>query len=225
MLFRSKDGTIEIARQWGARVINHDWPGFAAQKNVAAQQARHEWILSVDADERVSPRLRESLIAAMKSPNHDAFEMARLSSFLGRWIHHSGWYPDRKTRLYRKSRARWDEAQIHERVVVDGSVGRLEGDLIHYPYRDLAHNVETLNKYSTLYAESKAVRGRRVRWYNLVLEPPLIFLKIYFIRAGFLDGWPGWVIAANTAMNVFIKHAKRYELQRSNPTGRLESTG
>lgn len=214
----SKDGTVERARELGAKVIHHPWPGHVAQKNYAVDQAAHEWILSIDADERITPQLREEIEATLASPQCDAYAMPRLNFYLGRWIRHSGWYPDAKIRLFRKSNGRWGGENPHDRVEVKGKAGRLRGDLQHYPYRDLAHNIDTVNRYTTIAAAERFNKDRRVGLLRLLAEPPLVIMKKYLLQLGFLDGWPGLVIAATSGYYVFAKHAKLRELWRQSET-------
>jgi glycosyltransferase involved in cell wall biosynthesis len=210
----STDRTVEIARAYTDRVFVRAWPGFVAQKNFAVEQTGHEWVLSLDADERLSPTLQEEIQALCGSGmTADAYSMPRRAYFLGRWIAHSGWYPDYKIRLFRKSHGRWQGGAVHESVQVTGVVGYLRGDLLHYPYRDLAHNLQTIDRYSTFGAEKLYAAGRRAHWYDVTLRPAGTFLKKYILRQGFRDGYPGLVIATLTAYGNFAKYAKLWELQ------------
>ncbi|GIX46466.1 MAG: glycosyl transferase family 2 [Candidatus Tectimicrobiota bacterium] len=215
----STDGTVAIATACGARVVVHPWQGFVAQRNLALAQARHEWVLSLDADERLSPALqaeiRQLCATGMQA---DAYYVPRLSFFLGRWIRHSGWYPNYKIRLFRKSCSVWQGGEVHESLRVQGRLAYLRHPLLHYPYRDLAHNVHTINRYSTLGAQQLHARGRRAHWYDLTLRPLFTFLKKYGLCQGFRDGPPGLVIAAMTAYATFVKYAKLWELQQGYAT-------
>ncbi len=212
----STDRTAEIARELGARVIVKDWPGHIEQKNFALAEARGEWVLSVDADERVSPALRAEIereLAAGGGP-WDGFTMPRLSFYMGRWIRHSGWYPDRKLRLVRRGRARWGGVNPHDRLFCDGPVKHLRGDLLHYSYRDLSDHLRKIDFFTTIAAREKQRRGARGALLRLVFAPPLKFLKAYVWKLGFLDGLPGFVIAALGSAYVFLKYAKLLELRR-----------
>src|SRR5438552_1648726 len=158
----STDRTLEIAAAQGARVITHAWEGYSNQKNFAAGQSRHDWILSLDADERLSMELADEIVQWKKEQNtFAAFSMPRRAFYLGRWINHSGWYPDRKLRLYDRRRCLWKGEFVHERVEVDGSVGRLGGDLVHVPYRSWDGRLARVEKYTELAAEAARLNGRR----------------------------------------------------------------
>jgi glycosyltransferase involved in cell wall biosynthesis len=212
----SADRTVEIARSYTERVFVRVWPGFVAQKNFAIEQARHEWVLSLDADERLSPALQEELQRLCATGMQaDAYYVARRAYFLGHWITHSGWYPDYKLRLFRKSRARWHGGEVHESVRVTGTVGYLRGDLLHYTYRDLSHNLQTIDRYSTFGAQKLFAAGKRACWYDVTLRPVLTFFKKYLLCRGFQDGYAGLFIAVLTSYSNFAKYAKLWELQQA----------
>ncbi len=209
---RSTDRTAEIARQYTDRVFVHPWSGYAAQKRFAQEQATHEWIFSLDADERVSPELWHSIEQLKREgPRHDGYRVARRAWYLGRWIQHSGWYPDYQLRLYRRDRARWVGEYVHESVRVEGSVGTLKGDLWHLTRRSLSEHHEVLNRYTTLAAEEAFAHGKRAGWFALCVRPLLAFLRSYVLRQGFRDGIPGLVISGFAAYYVFLKNAKLWE--------------
>lgn len=211
----STDRTVAIARQYTDRVITHPWSGYAAQKNFADDQASCEWILSLDADERVSPELKRSIERLKREgPRYDGYRIARRAWYLGRWINHSGWYPDYQLRLYRRDRARWQGDYVHESVRVNGRVGTLAGDLWHFTRRNLAEHHDVLGRYTTLAAESDFAQGKRVGWLSLLVKPPLAFLRSYILKQGFRDGIPGLVIASFAGYYVFLKQAKLWEKQR-----------
>lgn len=215
----SRDETVSISRSLGAKVVETDWPGYVAQKNRALDQVRHEWVLSIDADERVSPELAESIRRVLSDgPQPDGFSVSRRQWYLGRWIRHSGWYPDRRVRLFRKSRCRWVGVDPHDRVEVGGRVARLSGDLLHLPYRSLEDHLDTINRYSTLFARESRKLGRRARWWDLVFRPPLFFLKRYVLSLGFLDGFHGIIICGMGAFYTLCRWSKLFELQRE-PAG------
>lgn len=217
----STDDTVAIARRHTPRVYERDWPGYAAQKNAAAALATHDWILSVDADERVTPALAEEIRALLRQdPTAAAFRIPRVTFHLGRWIRTTDWYPDYQTRLYHRPRARWTGSLVHEGVAVDGPVGTLTGELQHYAYRDLSEHLETIGRYTTLAARQMREQGRRAGWLQLALHPPLAFLRNYVARGGFRDGTVGLVVSAMNAYYVFLKFAKLWELQRTSDARR-----
>jgi glycosyltransferase involved in cell wall biosynthesis len=218
---RSTDRTAEIAAARGARVIVRDWPGYVAQKNFALEQAASDWVLCLDADERVSPRLAESIRGVLAGPpdRTAGYRMARRTFHLGRWILHGGWYPDRKVRLVRRGRARWGGVDPHDRLEADGPVGDLAGDIEHYTYRDIADHLRTIDRFTTVAARELHARGRGGAVLGMLVHPPAKFLKMYLLKAGFLDGAPGFVVAVLGGYYVFLKYAKLWELRRR-PAGR-----
>ncbi len=205
----STDRTAEIAHRLGARVIEHPWEGFAKQKNVAAEAAAHDWILSIDADESLSEALEAEIWQLKKrGPEFDAYTVPRLAQYLGRWILHSGWYPDRKVRLYDRRKARWVGSYVHESVQVDGRIGHLEANLLHYTCDSLSQHLETMNRYTTLAAEQLVAEKVRIGWRHLLVDPPWTFFRTYFLKLGFLDGVEGLAIAYMAAVYNFVKYAK-----------------
>lgn len=205
----SVDRTVELARNLGARVIDANWRGYSAQKNWAAEQASHDWILSLDADEALSEALEAEIWSLKKSgPRYDAYTMPRLARYLGRWILHSGWYPDRKVRLYDRRKAKWVGEFVHESVQVSGRVGHLESNILHFTCESLAEHVKTLDRYTTLAAQEIAARRIAVPLYRLILDPPWTFVKSYFLQRGFLDGLEGLTIAYMAAFYTFLKYSK-----------------
>jgi glycosyltransferase involved in cell wall biosynthesis len=205
----STDRTVDLARNKGARVIVKDWPGYGAQKNFAATEARHDWILSVDADERVTPELATEIRARLAGQVSAAgFRIPRVTFHLGRWIRTTDWYPDYQLRLYDRRRARWKEQRVHESVTADGPVEQLANDLQHYAYRDITHHHQTMDRYTTLAAEDMYASGRRAGFVDVALHPPAAFFRNYVLRRGFMDGTPGFIISAMNAHYVFLKFAK-----------------
>jgi len=205
----SIDRTVEIAQKLGARVIEGPWPGYANQKNRAAEEATHDWILSLDADESLSEALEGEIWQLKKNgPQCDAYTMPRMAQYLGRWIRHSGWYPDRKIRLYDRRKARWVGAFVHESVKVDGTVGHFESNLLHFTCNSLSEHLKTMDRYTTLAAEQMLSQGEKVTWARLVLEPPWTFFRTYVVKLGFLDGVEGLAIANMAAVYNFLKYAK-----------------
>jgi glycosyltransferase involved in cell wall biosynthesis len=204
----STDATREIARRCGARVIEHSWQGFSKQKNFAAEQARNDWILSIDADERLSIELADEIVSWKPSAGHTAFSMPRRVFYLGRWINHSGWYPDRKIRLYDRRFCRWEGDYVHEWLKMDraaGLVGLFRGDLLHFPYRGWNDHVSRIGRYTELAARAARSNGLKGSPVRLLFAPPLTFIKTFLLRAGFLDGWRGLAIAYMGARYVFQK--------------------
>ena len=220
----STDGTQDLCRAAGARVIETDWPGWVAQKQRAVEAATHDWIFSLDADERVDDELREALLRVRDTKlsagdTLRAYDLTRKVWFLGRWIRHGGWYPEWRTRLFHRAHAHWAGVDPHDRVEVDGRVGRIrEGNLEHYTYRSMEDYLDKTNRFSTVSAQEKLKRGRRASWWDLVLRPPFRFGRMYLWRRGFLDGRAGFVLAGLAAYSVFLKYAKLWNLARQAST-------
>ncbi len=211
----SQDKTVQIAREFTERVVVRPWPGFAAQKNFALGLATGDWLLSLDADEAVSPDLREEIRAVLGGAAAcDGYAMPRRNVFHGRWIRHGGLYPDWQTRLFRRGRGRFVEREVHESVRVEGRVGRLRGALLHTSYRDVADFLARADRYSSLAAEEWRRSGQRVRAWDLVVRPLGRFLGMYVLRLGFLDGWRGLLLATLYAYYVGMRSAKALERAR-----------
>jgi glycosyltransferase involved in cell wall biosynthesis len=205
----STDRTVELAEKLGARVIESFWPGYANQKNLAADRAEHDWILSLDADEALSEALEAEIWQLKKTgPQEDAYTVPRLAQYLGRWILHSGWHPDRKVRLYDRRKARWTGRFVHESVQVDGRVGELQANLLHFTCSSLSEHVKTMERYTTLAAEELVSERRKIGWPQMILDPPWTFFRTYFLQRGFLDGVEGLTIAYMAAFYNFLKYAK-----------------
>lgn len=212
----SRDKTVQIAREFTDHVVVRPWPGFAAQKNFALHQASGDWILSIDADEEVSPELREEIrgVVAADGPD-DGYRIPRRNIFWGRWIRHGGLYPDWQLRLFRRDRGRFVERAVHEAVRVNGELGRLRSALIHRSYRDVSDFFDRTNRYSSLAAEEWVRRGGTARAADLLVRPLGRFLAMYVARGGFLDGWRGFLLAVLYAYYVFIRSAKVWEKVRA----------
>lgn len=211
----SSDQTCKIAQELGAKVIDQKFLGHIAQKQLAVDNCTHNWIISLDADEEVSFELKDSILELLeKGFDKDAYEMNRVSFHLGCWIRHGGWYPDRKIRLFNKQKAYWGGYNPHDKVIVDGSVGRVKGDLQHYVFKDLRHNIDTNNSYSSIMAEDLYKDGKSFSYAKLFLKPLGKFLETYVYKKGFLDGMPGFIIAVGAAYSMFLKFAKLWELER-----------
>lgn len=211
----STDRTVELAEAAGAKVVRTtDWPGFGPQKNRALAQASHDWVLSIDADERVTDELRDEIVSAIghPSPRFDAWDIPRRSSFCGRFMAHSGWYPDRVTRLFRRSRGRFSDDLVHERVVVDGVLGHLRNDLLHATYPDLETMLAKLDRYSTASARAMHERGLRSSVAGAVARGSWAFIRTYVLRLGFLDGRMGFVLALSVAETTYYKYLKLWLL-------------
>ncbi len=205
----SDDRTVEIAAKLGARVVESPWQGYAKQKNFAAEQAAHDWVLSIDADEALSEALEAEIWQIKKNgPQFDAYTMPRMAKYLGRWILHSGWYPDGKVRLYDRRKAKWAGEFVHETVQVEGLIGHLECNLLHYTFSSLSEHLRSMDRYTTLAAEELVAHQHKVGWDNLVVDPFWTFLRTYFLQAGFLDGTEGLTIAFMAAFYNFLKYAK-----------------
>ncbi len=205
----STDRTMEIAANLGARVVEAGWPGYANQKNFAADQASHDWILSLDADESLSEALEAEIWRLKKSgPDFDAYTMPRMAQYLGRWIRHSGWYPDRKVRLYDRRKCTWVGAFVHETVKVGGRLGHLESNLLHFTCDSLSEHLRTMDRYTTLAAQQLLESGEQVTFARILFTPPWTFVQTYVLKLGFLDGVEGLAIANMAALYNFVKYAK-----------------
>ena len=205
----STDETREIASSLGARVLTHTWAGFAAQKNFASQQARHDWILSLDADEELNAEAQAAVLAwKMSQPSAGGYRFARRARYLGRWILHSGWFPDYKLRLFDRREARWLGPFVHESVVVNGRTETLAGEILHYTCDSLNDHRERIEFYTDLAAQEMCERGQHAGWIQRVLAPPWIFFDTYFLRLGALDGRPGFWLAWMAARYVHRKYVK-----------------
>jgi len=205
----SVDRTVELATNLGARVIEANWRGFAGQKNWAAEQSSHDWILSLDADEALSEALEAEIWNLKKTgPRSDGYTMPRLARYLGRWILHCGWYPDRKLRLYDRRKARWVGSFVHESVAVDGRIGHLESNILHFTCESLSEHLKTMDRYTTLAAQELAGHGVKVSLSRMVFSPAWTFFKSYVIDRGFLDGAEGLMICYMAAFYTFLKYSK-----------------
>ena len=213
----SVDATVAIAERHGARVIRSEWRGFGPQKQFAVEQASHDWVLCIDADERVSERLRESIRAVLPEPTLMAYRLSRCNKFMGRYLKHGEGYPDWCLRLFDRRRARWSDDPVHEKVIADGEVGSLTGDLLHESAESLDAYLAKQNRYSTIAAEAALAQGRRATLAHLLLSPLLRFAKFYFFRLGLLDGLPGLVHILVGCGASFAKYAKMLAFQRNSP--------
>ncbi|HEX4136466.1 MAG TPA: glycosyltransferase family 2 protein [Bryobacteraceae bacterium] len=207
----STDQTREIALRLGARVIEERWRGYAGQKNFAASCAANDWILSIDADESVTEELEAEILALKKTgPRFDGYLFPRLAQYLGRWIRHSGWYPDRKVRLYDRRKAEWVGDYVHESVRVNGTTGSLNGNLLHYTCASLSEHLRTLDRYTSLAAKELAARRTAIPMRRLAVDPAWTFFRTYVLQRGFFDGPQGLAIAWMAALYTFLKYAKAF---------------
>jgi glycosyltransferase involved in cell wall biosynthesis len=215
----STDDTREVAEAFGASIIERDWPGFAAQKQFAAESAQHDWVFSLDADERVTDELRADIEALRKSDENslaDGYRVARRSFYMGRWIRGGGWYPDHQLRLYRRSKGRWEGAYVHESVKMEAGsrVETLGGDLLHFSVRDAAHHHRMIGeRYAPLAARQMFESGRRTTPLRIALAAPSAFTRSFILKGGFRDGLAGLAIARFAAHNAFLKHVMLWEMQ------------
>ncbi len=208
----STDKTVELARRFTDKVIQRAWPGYNAQRTYAMEQATGDWILALDADERCTPQLRDAIKKSVESANGVAgFEVRRHTFYLGRWINHGGWYPDWKCRLVRRGLAKCEGIEPHDLIVPAGKVGRIDGDIEHFTYRSFSEQLKAIDKFSDTFAERWTNEGRRFSLFKALVHPPLKFFGCYVWKLGFLDGWPGFVIAAASSFYVFAKYVKLRE--------------
>lgn len=210
---RSRDATLELARENGARALVVEWKGYGATKNQILVQAKGDWVLWIDADERMTPELAAEIRSALAvEPGVAAFSIPRKAFFLGRWIRHCGWYPGYVTRLFRKGKAHFSERSVHEGLEVQGATAKLRHPLLHYTDPCLAHYLKKLNHYTTLAAGELYGRGRRARIFDLAVRPGWFFFRNYILRLGFLDGTPGLLLCVFSGYSVLIKYLKLKEL-------------
>jgi (heptosyl)LPS beta-1,4-glucosyltransferase len=212
---RSTDDTVAIARRQATRVDVREWPGYSAQKNYAADLASNDWILSIDADERVTPELASEIRTLLaRGPDRPGYRIPRLTWYLGRWIRGTDWYPDYQLRLYDRRAGRWNGRSVHESVDLQGAPGVLRHELQHHAYRDIAHHLETIDRYTTLAAAQWLADGRRTSALETAIHPPLAFFRNYVLRGGIRDGAAGLIVSVLNSYYVFLKLAKLWELQQ-----------
>ncbi|OGG96021.1 MAG: hypothetical protein A2527_11905 [Candidatus Lambdaproteobacteria bacterium RIFOXYD2_FULL_50_16] len=209
----SNDQTQALALKAGARVIEQPFLGHVKQKQLAVDACQNDWVLCLDADERISPELKASILALKQNgqPERTGYQMNRLSFHLGRWIRHGGWYPDRGIRLFNRQRGKWAGYDPHDKVEIEGEAGFLAGDIRHYVFDSLSDNVKTNDFYSGIMAKDLALAGKHPSLLKLLFKPPWKFVECYLIKAGFLDGMPGFIIAVGAAYSIFLKFAKLWE--------------
>ena len=223
----SLDRTEEIAREFTGHVFVRPWPGFGAQKNFGIDQAGSDWILILDADERVSPKLREEiqkLLHSWSTADPVAFEVPRRNIFYGKWVRGGGAYPDYQIRLFRKGKAKYNDVEVHENLLVSGEVGALQGHFDHFTERRLVDHFRKFNLYTTFAAREKRKSIHRVHWHHFVFNPLIVFLKTYFFRKGFRDGIRGFIFAVFASMYTFVKYAKLWEILYSSSKNLTKSS-
>jgi len=208
----SSDNTVELAKKFTQKIFVKPWMGFAEAKQFGMEQAKHDWLLWLDADERVLPELAEEIQHAVQyNSSHAAFSVARRAYFLGKRIKHSGWYPGRVPRLFHRHRAKFNSATVHEGLEINGTVGELKNDLLHFTDPNIFHYFEKYNRYTTLAADELFIKGKRSRLSDLLIRPFWQFIRMYVIRLGFLDGVHGLLLALFSSSYVFTKYAKLWE--------------
>jgi len=214
----STDRTRDICSSKDAKFVQHTFGGHIEQKNYAVSRASYDRVLSLDADEALSEELQQSILMVKQNWLADGYTFNRLTSYCGKWIRYSGWYPDTKLRLWDRRKGRWGGVNPHDRVIMDGGsrLAHLDGDMLHYSYRTIRDHIETINNFSEIAARAAYADGRRANLLlDIVLNPPLTFIKKYVLKLGFLDGYPGFVIAVHTAYGKFLKYTKLKELNKS----------
>jgi glycosyltransferase involved in cell wall biosynthesis len=214
----STDQTCQIAEKLKAKVFSRPWSGYASQKNYGNSLAQGKWILSVDADEEVSPQLREEIMEAVKADGVHAYSIPRRTLHSGQWIKYGGWYPNRLTRLFQKEKSEWMEEEVHEFLRTEGITDQLSADILHYSFDSIADQAERNNHYSSLGAQALHRKGIRFSLTKLLIKPSLKFLETFVLKRGFLDGYRGYFIAVMAAHSVFLKWAKLWELERGEKT-------
>lgn len=220
----STDKTMDIAKNMGAKVLEGGWQGFGKTKQAATELARHDWIFSLDCDEEVTGALAAEIHKKFTELDPTAvYKIPRSSYFLGAWIRHGGWYPDYQGRLFNRKNAGWNQAEVHEKVEAKAEAFMVSG-LNHYVFKNLEHQVNTNNRYSTLLAIQMGKNGKSFSMFHFLTKPAVKFIENYFLKLGFLDGWAGYVIAKNAAYSVFLKWSKLHEIEMRQKAGDIEST-
>ncbi|HWP82556.1 MAG TPA: glycosyltransferase family 2 protein [Bacteroidota bacterium] len=218
---KSTDQTVKLAKRFTKDIFVRPWDGFGEAKNFALSKVKNEWVLWLDADERVTDELRneiERLVSEKLSP-YVAYDIPRKAIFLGKWIRHCGWYPGRVIRLFRRGYGSFTTSKVHEQLVVRGSIGHLNGDLLHYTDPNLEHYFQKFNRYTSLAAEELDDRGRQFHVYDILLRPAWTFFRMYFLKRGFFDGFQGFVLCVLSSCYVFTKYAKLWELKHTKSRG------
>jgi len=206
----SRDKTVAAARKLGGKVLIRKWKGYADQKNWAFGKVKGDWILSLDADEELTPELCSEVerVMSQKAPGFVGYAIKRRAYFLGKWIRHCGWWPDAQLRLIRRGKGKFSNRPVHEGIEAIGPTGSLEEPMNHYTYDSIAQYLEKMERYSSLFAANAPFKKRKLWWVYLVLMPPWIFLRMFLLKLGFLDGWRGLQVCGLSAYHEFVKYAK-----------------
>jgi len=205
---QSTDNTTSIAQNYNAKVFQHVFSGYADQKNFATGQATNDWVLSLDADEALTPRLIESILEVKKNPKHPVFQMPRLTNYCGKWIKHCGWYPDKQTRLYNRTKGKWEDRKVHEfwqLTNANETKGTLKGDLQHYSFASISEHLKKIEKYTELAAREAVANGKKAGFIKIRISPRWHFITEYFFKLGFLDGFYGYIICRLSSYSTFYK--------------------
>jgi glycosyltransferase involved in cell wall biosynthesis len=211
----SQDRTKEIASFFTDKIFDVKWEGFGKKKEFAREKASHDWVLSIDADEVIPERLKKEIQSIIvKNKTSDGYYIPRYSNFLGKWIKHSGWYPDYVLRLFKKNKAVFDQSLVHEKLILKGKAGFLKNHLLHYTDPDIPCYLAKMDKYTTLGAEKLFQEGKSTSIFDLSIRPPAIFFKMFLLKGGFLDGWHGFILACFSSFHVFVKYAKLWHIKR-----------
>ncbi|MBI5874720.1 MAG: glycosyltransferase family 2 protein [Deltaproteobacteria bacterium] len=210
----SSDKTVQICKDYGAKVFVDQWQGFGKQKNLIAGRAKNNWIFNIDADERVTPELRKEIEAVLNNGGCDGYFIPRKNFFGDRWIRYCGWYPDYNLRLYKKDKGRFNERDVHEAVGIEGKTGYLKNPLEHYTYRDVSDYLKRMDRYSTLAAEGMLKNGKSAGLVDLTLRPCFTFFKMFLLQKGFLEGYSGVMLSGLYAAYTFSKYAKLMEMKK-----------
>jgi len=212
----SEDNTVKIAKANGAKVFKKKWIDFATQKQFALEKATQNYVLTLDADERLSEELKKNILRIKNNiSNSDGYLIKRKAFYMGRWIKHSGWYPDLKVRLFRKDKSNWEGDFVHERLVLSGKKEKLKGDVLHYPYEDLSEHIGKINRYAYLSAKKLKQKGKNFNFLKLSLSPIFRFFRHYVLKLGFLDGFQGFIIAVLSSYYVFLKYLYLWERDKN----------
>jgi glycosyltransferase involved in cell wall biosynthesis len=209
----SKDRTVEICSKYTDKIYQHDWEGYSRQKQKTVDYSKGPWVLILDADERLTPELRNEIEQSVKETDYNGFYLPRKNYFLGRWIRHSGWWPDHTLRLFRKDKAKFEEREVHEKVVLEGKAGYLKNPMEHYTYRSISEFIKKMENYSNLASIEIRRRSGRAGLYSVTVRPLATFIKMFFLRLGFLDGVHGLILAALYSYYTFLKYAKTWEAE------------
>lgn len=212
----STDKTLEICREYTDKIILNQWQGYVEQKSFALQNCLFEWILNIDADEEVSSELQKEIKTAVLRENINGYYINRVVYHMGKWWRKGGWYPEYRLRLSRRLKTTWGGINPHEKAIVEGKTAKLKGELYHYTYKNLSDQINRLNKYSGTLAENLYKAGERSNFFKIISNPILRFIKFYFVKKGFLEGFPGFIVAVIEAFYVFLKYIKLRELQKTN---------